>query len=92
MKAIEILRDIMQDADIAEYGDLIILSADNGIKSWFGESAKLTKGNIEIDNGESHYLALWDSLDETYGYIEKKIADAVISTEDDTIYLYKIED
>lgn len=92
MKAKELLRLVFSDADIASYGDIVALSADMNIIHWFGESAKLVAGSIRIDNFESDYLAIYESVDRTYGFVEKYPADAVVRTDDDKIYLWRIED
>lgn len=91
MKAIELLRHMDKDAELAEYGMIIDLSADHGIKPWFGENARQTAGHIRVENGENPFFALWQSVDRTYGFIENHTADAVIETENDTIYLWRIE-
>lgn len=92
MKAKELLRLVFTDADIASYGDIVALSADMGITHWFGESAKLVAGSIRIEDFESDFLAIYESVDRTYGFVEKYPADAVVRTDEDKIYLWRIED
>lgn len=92
MKAKELLRLVFSDADIAYYGDIVKISADTGITHWFGESAKLVAGSIRIEDYESDYLAIYESVDQTYGFVEKHPADAVVRTDEDEIYLWRIED
>lgn len=92
MKAKELLKLVFTDADLAYHGDIVALSADMNIIHWFGESAKLVAGSIRIDNFESDYLAIYESVDRTYGFVEKHPADAVVRTDEDKIYLWRIED
>ena len=92
MKAKELLRLVFSDADIASYGDIVTISADMGITHWFGESAKLVAGSIRIDDYESDYLAIYESVNQTYFFVEKHPADAVVRTDEDKIYLWRIED
>lgn len=92
MKAKELLKLVFADADLAAYGDIVAISADASITHWFGESAKLVAGSIRIDDYESDYLAIYESVDRTYGFVEKHPADAVVRTDDDKIYLWRIED
>lgn len=87
MKAKELLRLVFSDAGIATYGDIVTISADASITHWFGESAKLVAGSIESD-----YLAIYESVDRTYGFVEKHPADAVVRTDEDKIYLWRIEE
>ena len=91
MKAIDLLREMINDADLAEHGDLLPISADHTITKWFGEDAKLVAGSITIDQFESTYYVQWESVDKTYGFPAQHPADAVIRTETDTIYLWRIE-
>ena len=91
MKAKELLRLVFSDADIASYGDIVAISADKGIGLWFGASARLVAGSIQIEDYESDYLAIYESVDQTYGFVEKYPADAVIRTDEDKIYLWRIE-
>ena len=80
------------DADLAEHGDLLTFDADKGITHWFGTSAKLVAGSILIEHGSSLYYVQWQSVDKTYGFVEEHPADAMVRTEDDIIYLWRIED
>ena len=90
MKAIDILRIIAIDNSITEQSTIVDISAENGLKTWFGESAKHKKGTIEINDFETAYWAVWDNQT-TIGLITRYHADAVVTTDDETIYLYKIE-
>ena len=86
------MRLVFGDPDIASYADYLKMSADLNITHWFGESAKLVAGSIKIDNYESDYLVVYESIDRTYGFVEKYPADAVVRTDEDKIYLWRIED
>lgn len=92
MKAIELLRQMDYDSALAEYGMIIDLSADSGIQHWFGESARLASGKLSIDNFSTPYYALWESnMDNVYWFLQKFGYDAKIVTDEDTIYLQRIE-
>lgn len=90
MKAIDILRILDKEKSLIEESTIVDISADKTLKVWFGESAKHKRGTIEIDNFETAYWAVW-SNQTTFGLITSYHADAVVTTDEKTIYLYKIE-
>lgn len=93
MKAIDLLREFDKDSQLAEYGMIIDVSADVYIKNWFGEDAVLSAGRIEIENFSTPYYVLYESnSDRVWGFVEKHPADAVVRTDEDKIYLWRIED
>ena len=91
MKALDLLRLMDCDPSLAEHGMIVDLSADNHIGSWFGEDAKLVKGSILIEDYKQPFFVLWDSVDSTEGFPEKHEPDAVVKTDEDKIYLWRIE-
>lgn len=58
---------------------------------WFGGDAKLVKGSILIEDYKQPFFVLWDSVDSTAGFQEKHEPDAVVKTDEDKIYLWRIE-
>lgn len=91
MKALDLLRLMDCDPSLAEHGMIVDLSADNYIYSWFGEDAKLEKGSILIEDFKQPFFVIWDSVDTTAGFPEKHEPDAVVRTDEDKIYLWRIE-
>ena len=90
MKAIDLLFEFDFDAELAELGMLIRINADHFIDHWFGEDAKLKRGDIEIEKDGAIYYVIWESNDRTWYFKEKFKPDAEVKTNEDTIYLFKI--
>lgn len=92
MKAIKLLREMDYDSALAENGMIIDISADRNLKTWFGESAKLESGKVEIEDYSTPYYAIWlSNIDKIQWFIQKYGYDARIKTDEDIIYLHKIE-
>lgn len=93
MKAIDLLREFNKDSYLAEYGTIVDMSADAFVECWFGQDARHVSGKIEIEDGSTPYFAIYKSAsDKIFGFISKYLADAVVDTPEDTIYLWRIEE
>lgn len=92
MKAIDLLREFDKDSQLAEYGMIIDVSADVYIKNWFGKDAVLSAGRIEIENFSTPYYVLYESnSDRVRNFVEKHTADAIVKTDEDRIFMWRVE-
>lgn len=92
MKAIDLLREFVNDPDMATCGTIVDMSADAFVECWFGQDAKHVCGKIEIDDGSTPFYALYKSEADKYGFPTTLLPDAVVATPEDTIYLWRIEE